>query len=335
MPSADGITPEPRVRVDVVLDEGERRAALRDATARGLQSDPKQIPLVWLYDERGSRYFEEITRLPEYYLTRSEREILVARADEIASLTRAETLVELGSGTSEKTRLLLDALAAAGSLRRFVPLDVSEEVLVASAHAVAEEYPGIEVHALVGDFECHLAAVAGGGRRLVAFLGSTIGNIAPDARERFLRDAAAVLGPGDALLLGLDLVKDPVRIEAAYDDAAGLSERFVRNALVVLDRELASNFSSARLGYRATWDPEQEWVDIGFDSLGTQVVHIPQLGIDVELADGERLRVEVSSKFRRADFEATLGEAGLTLTRWWTDARDDFALCLARSDTPT
>jgi L-histidine Nalpha-methyltransferase len=333
VPSADAITPEPRVRVDVVLDARERRAALRDATARGLQSDPKQIPLIWLYDERGSRYFDEITRLPEYYLTRSEREILVARADEIASLTGAETLVELGSGTSEKTRLLLDALAAAGSLRRYVPLDVSEEVLVASAHAVAEEYPEIEVHALVGDFECHLAAVPSGKRRLVAFLGSTIGNIAPAARERFLRDAAAVLGPGDALLLGLDLVKDPVRIEAAYNDAAGLSEKFVRNALMVLDRELASNFSSARLGYRATWDPEHEWVDIGFDSLCAQVVHVPGLGIDVELADGERLRVEVSSKFRRDRFEATLAETGLALSRWWTDTRDDFALCLALSKT--
>lgn len=334
MSSTDAIKPQPRVRVNVVLDEGERRAALREATARGLQSDPKQIPLTWLYDERGSRLFDEITRLPEYYLTRCEREILVARAAEVASLTRAETLVELGSGTSEKTRLLLDALAAAGSLRRFVPLDVSEEVLVTSAHAVAEEYPAIEVRALVGDFERHLAVVPAGERRLVAFLGSTIGNIAPDARERFFHEAAASLGPGDALLLGLDLVKDPARIEAAYNDAAGLSERFVRNALVVLDRELGSNFSSARFVYRATWDPEHEWVDIGFDSQGAQIVHVPGLSSDVEFADGERLRVEVSSKFRRDNFEATLAGAGLTLSRWWTDARGDFALCLALSDAP-
>jgi L-histidine Nalpha-methyltransferase len=319
----------PRVSVEVLLDDADRRAALHEATFRGLQDTPKQVPAIWLYDERGSLLFDRITRLPEYYLTRSEREILDEHAAEIASLTHAETLVELGSGTSEKTRLLLDALAEEGSLRRFVPLDVSEEVLVASAYAVAAEYPQIDVHAIVGDFERHLSALPEDRRRLVVFLGSTIGNLRLAARERFLRSVAAALGPGDALLLGLDLVKDPRRIEAAYADRAGLTEEFVRNALRLLDHELVSDFSRGCFAYRAIWVPESECVDIGFDSVGDQVVHVPALGMDVELADGERLRIAVSSKFRRDRFEPELAVAGLELRRWWTDERGDFAVCLA------
>jgi len=315
--------------VEVLVDENGRRAALHDATFRSLHETPKQVPLVWLYDERGSRLFDEITRLPEYYLTGSERELLVAHAADIASFNRAETLVELGSGTSDKTRLLLDALATEGSLRRFVPLDVSEEVLVSSAYAVAEEYPAIEVHAVVGDFERHLSAVPGGDRHLLAFLGSTIGNLPPDTRGRLLDSVAGTLGLGDALLLGLDLVKDPARIEAAYNDSHGLTERFVRNALFVLDRELGSDFSRARFYFAAFWDPESEWMDIGFNSVGAQIVRVPSLGVDVSFVDGERLRVEVSTKFRRDRFEAELEVAGLSLERWWTDAEGDFALCLA------
>lgn len=318
-----------RVRVEVLLDEGERQAAFRDAALSGLHATPKRIPSIWLYDERGSRLFEEITRLPEYYLTRTEREILDEHAGEIASETRATTLVELGSGTSEKTRLLLGALVAAGTLRSFAPLDVSEEVLVASAHAIAEEYPDIGVHAIVGDFERHLSALEAGGRRLFAFLGSTLGNFEREERRRFLHALAISLEPEDALLEGLDLVKDPERIESAYSDSAGLSERFQRNGLAHFDRELGSGFSRARLEYRAFWDAEREWVDIGFDSVDAQVVQVTKLGIDVELAEGERLRTQVSAKFRRERFETELEEAGLRLTRWWTDANGDFALALA------
>ena len=223
---------------------------------------------------------------------------------------------------------LLDALTAEESLQRFVPLDVSEEVLVASAYAVAAEYAAIEIHAVVGDFERHLSAVPGGDRRLVAFLGSTIGNLAPEARERFLHAVGASLAPGDALLFG-DLVKDPARIEAAYNDSRGLTEKFVRNGLLVLDRELGSDFSRARFDFAAAWDPRNEWVDIGFYSVGAQVVQVPGLSVDVEFADGERLRVEVSSKFRRERVETELGAAGLVLARWWTDEAGDFGLALA------
>lgn len=321
----------PRVRVEVVLDEEKRRAALRDATARGLRAVPKQLPSIWLYDEAGSRLFHEITRLPEYYLARREREILVDHAAEIASLTRAETLVELGSGTSDKTRLLLDALSRQGSLRRFVPLDVSEEVLVTSAYEIAAEYPAIEVHAVVGDFERQLPCVPEGDRRLIVFLGSTIGNLLPGARAAFLRAAAECVGADDAILLGLDLVKDPARIEAAYNDSRGLTERFVRNGLVAVDRELDADFSQARFDYFAEWNPATECVDIGFRSIAEQVVHVRALELEVAFADGEPLRVVVSSKFRREQVEGELAAAGLVLERWWTDDAGDFALALAAS----
>jgi len=325
----EGLANADRVRVEVLLDEDERRAAFRDAALSGLRATPKRIPSIWLYDETGSRLFDEITRLPEYYLTRTERGILDEHARDIASDTRATALVELGSGTSEKTRLLLDALAAEGTLRSFAPLDVSEEVLVASAYAVAEEYPNITVHAIVGDFERHLSVLDTGGRLLFAFLGSTLGNFEPEGRRLFLHTLATSLELADALLLGLDLVKDPATIEAAYNDSAGLSERFQRNGLVHFDRELESGFSRARVEYRAFWDAEREWVDIGFHSLGAQIVQVPKLGIDVELADGERLRTQVSAKFRRERFESELAEAGLKLARWWTDDQGDFAVAIA------
>jgi L-histidine Nalpha-methyltransferase len=319
----------PRVRVDVLLDEGDRRTSFRDAAVAGLRATPKRIPSIWLYDERGSRLFDEITRLPEYYLTRTEREILEEHASEIASETRATTLVELGSGTSEKTRLLLDALTGAGTLRSFAPLDVSEEVLVTSAHEIADEYQEIGVHAIVGDFERHLSALEPGGRRLFAFLGSTLGNFEPEGRSRFLHALASSLEPEDALLLGLDLVKRPARLQSAYNDSAGLSERFQRNGLAHFDRELGSDFRRARLEYRAYWDVEREWVDIGFDSVDAQAVGVPALGIEVQLTKGERLRTQVSAKFRRERFETELADAGLGLTRWWTDANDDFSVALA------
>jgi L-histidine N-alpha-methyltransferase len=317
-----------RVRIEVLVDEADRRAALHDATFWGLRATPRQVPSIWLYDEAGSAIFDEITRLPEYYLTRCERELLAVHAREIAALTGARTLVELGSGTSEKTRLLLDALAEEGSLRCFAPLDVSEQVLVASAYAIAAEYPGLRVHAVVGDFERHLGAVPDGEGKLVAFLGSTVGNLPPEARARFLRSVADALGAGDALLLGLDLVKDPTRIEAAYNDSAGVSERFQRNALAHLDRELGSDFGRARFAYMAEWDPVAEWVELGFRSVAAQVVHVPGLGVDVSFARDEPLRIEVSAKFRRERIERELAAAGLALERWWTHGADGFALAL-------
>jgi L-histidine N-alpha-methyltransferase len=329
MPEPSRTATAPRIRIERLLDEADRKSALYDETFWSLRETPRSLPAVWLYDERGSRLFEEITRLPEYYLTGAEREILVERSGEIAAATAAATLVELGSGTSEKTTFLLDALAAAETLERFVPVDVSEEVLRASAHAVADRYPRVGVHAIVGDFERHLAAVPAGGPRLVAFLGSTIGNLRPDRRARLLATIASTLEPGDSFLLGIDLVKDPARLEAAYNDGGGVTESFVRNGLTVVNRELRASFDQRLVAFSAFWDAEHEWMDIGFRVCSAHTVRVDELESVVPLAEGERLRLEVSTKFRREAVARELADVGLRLTAWWTDDRGDFALLLA------
>jgi L-histidine Nalpha-methyltransferase len=302
---------------------------LRADAHAGLTASPKILPPKWFYDEEGCRLFDEITRLPEYYPTRTERAILGRHAGDIAGRTSADTLVELGSGTSEKTRLLLDALSAHGSLQRFVPFDVSEPTLRDAASAIELEYPGVDVHAVVGDFEHHLDRLPRGGTRLVAFLGSTIGNLDPDGRARFYRSIAAGLAPEDALLLGTDLVKDPRRLQAAYDDDAGVTAAFNRNVLSVLNRELDADFAPERFAHIARWNREQEWIEMHLRSQGAQTVRVQELDLQVEFADGEEMRTEISAKFRRERVEAELAAAGLALAAWWTDADGDFALSLS------
>ncbi len=317
------------VCVDVHLDDDDLGAALRHDARRGLGSRPKWLPPKWFYDDRGSALFDDITRLPEYYPTRCETEILEHRAGEIAAACGADTLVELGSGTSHKTRLLLDALAAAGSLTRVVPFDVSEATLRRAADALAASYPGVEVHAVVGDFERHLHLLPRGGRRLVAFLGGTIGNLEPAPRAAFLADVAGDLAPGDGLLLGTDLVKEPGRLVAAYDDATGVTAEFNVNVLRVLNRELGADFEPRAFRHVAHWDPHQERIEMRLRSLASQTVTLPAIDLGVAFAEGEELRTEVSAKFRREGVEAELAAAGLRLARWWTDAAGDFALSLS------
>ncbi len=321
------------IRVDVHLEPDAAATALAADVRAGLGATPKTLPPKWFYDDRGSELFDAITRLPEYYPTRTERAILVAHAADIAARTGADTLVELGSGTSEKTRLLLDALTAAGTLRRFVPFDVSEQTLRDAADAVAREYDGVAVHAVVGDFEQHLDRIPGpttaGGTRLVAFLGSTIGNLTPAMRARFLADLVAGLAPGDALLLGTDLVKDPARLVAAYDDAAGVTAEFNRNVLRVIDRELDADFDPDAFTHVAVWDAEHEWIEMRLRSVRDQHVTIGALDLAVDFAAGEELRTEISAKFRRERVAAELAAAGLELVEWWTDPAGDFALSLA------
>jgi L-histidine Nalpha-methyltransferase len=319
-----------RVRVDVHLGPDDLAAALRADAYRGLTATPKALPPKWFYDEEGSRLFDEITRLPEYYPTRAERAILAARAGDIAARTGADTLIELGSGTSEKTRLLLDALAAKGTLRRFVPFDVSEPTLRDAAGAIELEYPGVEVHAVVGDFEHHLDRLPGDGTRLVAFLGSTIGNLEPDARVRFFRTIASGLGPDDAFLLGADLVKDIHRLEAAYDDAAGVTAAFNRNVLKVLNRELGCDFVPDRFAHVARWNPDEEWIEMRLRSQVAQSVRAAELDLEVRFAAGEEMRTEISAKFRREGIERELGSAGLAPRDWWTDPAGDFAVSMSR-----
>jgi L-histidine N-alpha-methyltransferase len=303
--------------------------ALRTDAQRGLTGEPKWLPPKWFYDERGSALFEEITQLPEYYPTRAEREILLARAAEIAADSDASTLVELGSGSSEKTRVLLDALRAHDTLDRYVPVDVSESALTEAAEALRAEYPGLAVHALVADFEHQLDRLPRGGRRMVAFLGGTIGNLVPDARARFLADLRATLVPGDTLLLGTDLVKGPDVLVPAYDDAAGVTAAFNKNVLAVLNRELKADFDLDGFDHVALWDAEQEWIEMRLRSRRAQSVHVAGLDLEVHFQAGEELRTEVSAKFRRERVEAELRAAGFALSDWWTDSGGRFALSLS------
>jgi L-histidine N-alpha-methyltransferase len=303
--------------------------ALRADALAGLTATPKTLPPRWFYDERGSELFDEITRLPEYYPTRAERAILQARAPEIAAATGADVLVELGSGTSEKTRLLLTALRAAGTLHRFVPFDVDPSVLRAAGTTLSQAYPGLQVEAVVGDFTRHLEALPAGGRRLVAFLGSTIGNLEPADRAQFLAELAATLRPGDAFLLGTDLVKDPERLVCAYDDAAGVTAAFNKNVLAVLNRELSAGFDLDAFEHVALWDSEREWIEMRLRSRSDQIVRIAEVDMNVAFAAGEELRTEISAKFRRERVDGELRAAGLVMTHWWTDPAGDFALSLS------
>jgi L-histidine N-alpha-methyltransferase len=303
--------------------------ALRADVRAGLTATPKTLPPRWFYDERGSELFDEITRLPEYYPTRTERAVLAARADEIAAVSGAETLVELGSGTSEKTRLLLTALRQAGTLRRFVPFDVDPTVLRSAAAAITAEYPGVAVDAVVGDFTRHLGELPRSGRRLIAFLGSTIGNLEPGSRSDFLTELAAGLRPGDSFLLGTDLVKEPARLVRAYDDAAGVTAAFNCNVLAVVNRELEADFDTEAFDHVALWDDEQEWIEMRLRSRTDQVVYVADLDLEVPFARGEELRTEVSAKFRPERVADEIAAAGLRLTHWWTDPDGDFAVSLS------
>ncbi|WP_017587565.1 L-histidine N(alpha)-methyltransferase [Nocardiopsis ganjiahuensis] len=318
-------------RIDRNLTAGDLDKALRADVAEGLTARPKQLPPKWFYDERGSGLFEDITRLPEYYPTRAERSILELRADEIAEAAGAAALIELGSGAGVKTRLLLDAMRRQGDLARFVPVDVSGEFLDSSARPVADDYPGLDVHAVVGDFEHHLGLlpVSESGCQLLAVLGSTIGNQEPGPRAAFLRDIHGVLHPGDSLLLGADLVKDPDRLVAAYDDAQGVTAAFNRNVLSVINQQLGGDFDPTAFQHLAVWNAECEWIEMRLRARSAQHVRVADLDLEVDFAEGEEMRTEISAKFRREGLAAELDTAGFDLTHWWTDDAGDFALTLA------
>jgi L-histidine N-alpha-methyltransferase len=317
------------ITVDVLMGPTDLDDALRADVHRGLTSEPKVLPPKWFYDDRGCDLFDQITRLPEYYPTEAERTILRAEAGAIAAASRADTLIELGSGTSDKTRVLLDAFAAAGQLRRFCPFEISESTLRAAAESISTEYPGVEVHAVVGDFERHLGDLPTGGRRMIVFLGSTIGNFTPPQRQQFFADLADGMAVDDSLLLGTDLVKDIGRLEAAYDDAAGVTAAFNLNVLRVMNRELDADFDIGQFVHVARFDRNDEWIEMRLRSRRDQRVQIGQLGLTIEFAAGEEVRTEISAKFRRAGIEAELAAAGLHLDRWMTDPAGDFALSLA------
>ena len=303
--------------------------ALRDDVVTGLRRTPKTLPPKWFYDVVGSDLFDQITRLPEYYPTRAEAQILREQSAAIAAHSGADTLVELGSGTSEKTRMLLSALRDNGTLRRFVPFDVDAGVLESAGESLQQEYPELEIDAVCGDFEEHLAKIPGGGRRLFVFLGSTIGNLTPRPRAEFLAALADVLEPGDALLLGTDLVKDADRLVRAYDDSAGVTARFNRNVLAVINRELGADFNLDAFSHVARWNVGEERIEMWLRTEFAQRVHIRALDLSVEFGAGEEMLTEVSCKFRPDAVAAELDAAGLRRTHWWTDSAGDFGLSLA------
>jgi L-histidine Nalpha-methyltransferase len=317
------------VTIDVYL--GDERV-LADDVLDGLTRPFKELPPKHLYDTEGSRLFDAISRTPEYYPTRTERSILEAFGPELVRRTRAAELVELGSGVPTKTRVLLDAMHAAGTLERYLPFDVSETVLRTSAEQLVEDYPGMGVHGILGDFERHLDRVPAprGGPRLVVFLGGTIGNFLPGSRRRFLRAIARSLRAQDRLLLGTDLVKDPAVLEAAYNDAAGLTAAFNRNVLAVVNRELGADFDPGAFEHVAFFDRVHEWIEMRLRAFAPQVVTIPDVGLTVHFAHREELRTEVSAKFTRGRLAADLAAAGLELEDVVTDPGELFAVSVSR-----
>lgn len=310
----------------MVLDPADWAEHLAEETRRGLCDSPAWTPPVWFYDETGSQLFDEITRLPEYYPTRAERSILDARADEIAAMAGADVLVELGSGTSDKTRLLLDAIRP----RLFVPFDVSEPTLRETAAALVAERPALDVHAVVGDFHQHLGSIPWGGRRLVAFLGGTIGNLDAKQRSRFFFDIDSMLDFRDRFLLGTDLVKDEARLVAAYDDAAGITAAFNRNALVAMNRELGADFDPEAFDHEAVWDAAETRIEMRLVARSSQRVQVAGLGVDVRFDEGSWLRTEISTKFTADQVRSELWDAGLAAEHQWTDDAGDFLLTLAK-----
>ncbi|HJQ47960.1 MAG TPA: L-histidine N(alpha)-methyltransferase [Amycolatopsis sp.] len=319
------------LELDVHREPGDITEALRTDVRSGLSSRQKWLPAKWFYDARGSELFEDITRLPEYYPTRAEREVLAREAGEIARVTGAHSLVELGSGSSEKTRLLLDGLREHGTLHTFVPLDVSESALADAVDAIRADYPGLDVRGVVGDFTEHLGLLPGEAPRVVAFLGGTIGNFLPADRIKFLRSVRDVLNEGEWLLLGTDLVKDPGVLIRAYDDAAGVTAEFDLNVLRVVNRMLDADFDLARFTHESYWDAENEWIEMRLRARDDMTVRIPGADLVVHFAEGEYIRTEISAKFRPNGVSAELSESGFGLQRWWTDSENRFGVSLSRA----
>lgn len=326
----------PSIQFTDMLPPDFAQRSLRRDVLDGLVGLPKRLPPTWLYDAVGSELFEQITLLPEYYPTRCERQILHAHAAEAVQLAGADTIVELGSGSSLKTHLLLDALTATtrarGDTATYIALDVSEEALRQACGRLAQRYTRLSLHAVRADFThqdgLRPLSQARAARRLVAFLGGTIGNLEPVPRAAFLATLRQSLSPGDHLLLGADLVKSPEILLPAYDDAAGVTAQFDLNVLQVLNRELDGDFCRSLFRHRAVWDPHTEWIEMRLRAVRAHDVHLRRLGLRIPFAKGEELRTEVSAKFRRERLQAELAIAGFEPVRWWTDPAGMFSLSL-------
>lgn len=323
-----------QLAINMLLDPADLRAGLETDARAGLASAPKTLPPKYFYDAVGSDLFEQITRLQEYYPTRTEHALLSRHADEIARAAGADVLLELGSGSSEKTRTLLEAMRRAGDLAAYVAVDVSPTALEGAVAALARDYPDLTVHAAVADYDHHLDALPAPGTRMVAFLGSTLGNFPPVARATFLGDLARGMARGETLLLGLDLVKEPDRLVAAYDDAAGVTAAFNRNVLNVLNRELDADFDIHAFEHVAIWDADNEWIEMRLRATRAMTVRLRALDLVVGFEEGEDMRTEISAKFRPEGIQRELAVAGFELEQWWTDPAGDYALALARKGNP-
>jgi len=317
------------ITIDVHLPPGGPLSGMAADVRAGLTKPFKELSPRYFYDERGSELFEQITELPEYYPTRCEREILESHAAEIcAAADDPATLIELGSGSAAKTRVLLDAMRDCGALNAYAPVDISEQITRDTAEAIASEY-GVAVHGLVCDFERDLERIPLGGPRVIALLGGTIGNFEPAQRASFLARVANLLGDEDHFLLGTDLVKDRARLEAAYNDSAGVTAAFNKNVLAVLNERLGCDFDLDSFEHVAFWDDENLWMDIRLRSLARQVIDVSALGMQVAFDRGEEMRTEISTKFAREGLAGIYAESGLEMTGWWTDREGLFALSLA------
>lgn len=315
---------------DVHITEQDLQRSLREDVLRGLSASPKWLPPKWFYDARGSELFELITELEEYFPTRTERALLAEHADDIARVTETEVLVELGSGSSDKTRLLLTAGTEHGALRRYVPQDVSPSALDGAITEITAAYPDLDVHGVVSDFTDTLRTLPAGGRRTIAFLGGTLGNMVPQERATFLGEIAETLDTGEHLLLGVGLVTDRDALIAAYDDASGVTAQFNANVLSVLNAKLDANFDLDAFEHVAVWDERNEWIEMRLRATREQTVRVAALDLDVHFAEGEEMRTEISAKFRRASIDGELAAAGFAVAEFWTDPQERFALVLAR-----
>jgi L-histidine N-alpha-methyltransferase len=315
--------------IDVHLSPDEVRARMRTDAITGLRATPKSIPPVWFYDERGSQLFEEITRLPEYYPTRAERHLLERYAPTIAELSKADTLVELGAGACDKTRVLLSALQEFGTLSTYIPFDVSDEFLRDAASTLSSEYDPLAVHLVIGDFSEHLSEIPTEGRRMIAFLGGTIGNLDPAHRGRFLFDLNCTMSSGDSLLLGTDLVKDRGRLVAAYDDAAGVTAAFNKNVLHVLNEQLGGDFDPDLFSHVALWNEDEQWIEMRLRAARAAQVTLRDAGITVDFEPDEEILTEISAKFTPERITQELAAAGFVVDGMWGADEGEFLLTLA------
>ena len=320
-----------QVTIDVHLPESGPLAGMADDVREGLSCPFKELPPKYFYDERGSQLFERIMELPEYYPTRAERSILDARAGEIVAAANPSTLIELGSGSAAKTRVLLDAMREAGTLETYVPVDISEEITRRTAETLVGEYEGLRVHGVICDYETHLERVPREEGAVIAFLGGTIGNFRPAPRRSFLARIATLMYPGDRFLLGTDLVKDSDRLEAAYDDSAGVTAEFNKNVLNVLNREFDADFDPERFEHVAFFDEDNSWIDIRLRSTCEQFIDLRELDMRCHFARNEEMRTEISTKFTPERLEETYADVGLEMTDLWTDPDGLYALSLARA----